>query len=337
MNNKNNLVIGGAGFLGNNTIRELLKQGEQVKTSVRKNNLKKPFEGLDCEIVEADLLDKESLVKAMKDVDIVYNCAAIYKSWAKNPQEEIIAPNVKGIKNLLIACNEARISRLVYVSSGMVLAGHAPLNENSSWNEDSIDPYVCSKIQSEKLAWKMAKEYNIDMISILPSAMIGPHSYGHLPPSMEFYYNVMKNKIPFDPCFYFNVVDVRDVVKGMVIAGQKAPSHQRYILGPENNITTTEIFELANKLFPEVQIKPKRSKGFLMTVAFFMEMISKLTGKKPLLQRSFIKQFSDKEYRFDISKAKRELGFNPKPSMEAIEDLLRLIKKETSNAENKVF
>jgi dihydroflavonol-4-reductase len=84
------LVIGGAGFLGNNLVRELLKDKQAVRTSVRNTSNKKPFEGLYCEIVQADLLDKDSLLKAMDGIDIVYNCATVYKIWAKDPQKKLL-------------------------------------------------------------------------------------------------------------------------------------------------------------------------------------------------------------------------------------------------------
>lgn len=326
------LVIGGNGFLGNNLLRELLKDNQVVRTSVRNTSNKKPFEGLNCEIVQADLLDKDSLLKAMNGIDIVYNCATVYKIWAKDPQKEIIDVNVQGTKNVLEAAHEAKIKRFIYVGSSMTLArDKTPINELSGWNEDSREHYTISKIRSEKLAWKLAKKYDLDMISILPSGMIGPNSFDHIPPAMEFYYKVMNNKLPFDPGFYFNTVDVHDVVKYMIIASKKAKSGQRYILGSEKSISSTEIFEIAHKLFPEVKIKPKRPKAFLMRVAFIMEVISKLTHKQPLLQRSLVEQFSNPNYDLDISKAKNELGYKPKPTKEVVTSLLFRINDEKHN------
>lgn len=95
---KKHLVIGAAGFLGNNLFRVLLEQQCAVRGTVRNLDYEEPFEGLDCELdcelVSADLLDIDSLKAAMQDVDIVYNCAAVYKTWAKDPQKEIIEPNL---------------------------------------------------------------------------------------------------------------------------------------------------------------------------------------------------------------------------------------------------
>ncbi len=83
------LVTGANGHLGNNLVRALLDKGEKVRASVRNVNYPKPFEGLDCEVVYADLLDRESLSKATKGVDTLYQVAAVYKIWAKNPEETL--------------------------------------------------------------------------------------------------------------------------------------------------------------------------------------------------------------------------------------------------------
>ncbi len=72
------LVTGANGHLGNNLVRALLDKGKKVRASVRNLDYTEPFEGLDCEVIFADLLDRESLSKAMKDVDLLYQVAAIY-------------------------------------------------------------------------------------------------------------------------------------------------------------------------------------------------------------------------------------------------------------------
>jgi uncharacterized protein YbjT (DUF2867 family) len=93
------LVTGANGHLGNNLVRALLDKREKVRASVRNVNYLEPFEGLDCEEVYADLLDRESISKATKGVDTLYQVAAVYKIWAKNPEEEILRVNPEGIKN----------------------------------------------------------------------------------------------------------------------------------------------------------------------------------------------------------------------------------------------
>jgi len=79
---KINLVLGANGHLGNNLVRLLLSNGQKVRASLRSPDQCKALERLECEVVFADLLDKLSLVNAMQNVEIVYDCAAVYQSWA---------------------------------------------------------------------------------------------------------------------------------------------------------------------------------------------------------------------------------------------------------------
>ena len=98
---KLNLVTGANGHLGNNLVRALLERGETVRASVRNPKDTLPFEGLDCEIVQADLMDKDSLTRALEGVDTLYQVAAVFKHWARDPQKEIIEPNLQGTRNIL--------------------------------------------------------------------------------------------------------------------------------------------------------------------------------------------------------------------------------------------
>ncbi|MEC4116435.1 NAD(P)H-binding protein [Myroides phaeus] len=140
------LVSGGNGHLGNNLIRLLLSKGIKVRTTVRNINNTKPFEGLDCEIVYADLLDKASFVKALEGVDVFYAVAANFKLWAKNPQKEIYDNNLMGTRNVIEAAYEAGVKRIVYVSSIAALNyDQMPTKEVNGYNTNRLDTYYNSK------------------------------------------------------------------------------------------------------------------------------------------------------------------------------------------------
>jgi len=155
---KINLVTGANGHLGNNIVRELLKNGETVRGSVRNIKNTKPFEGLDIELVYADLLDKESLRKVMKGVDTLYQVAAVFKHWSKNPEKEIIQANLDITQNILEVANEFKVRKIVYVSSFAAISHNSPPMNESTWNEDFSNDYYKSKVVSEKLAWELAKK-----------------------------------------------------------------------------------------------------------------------------------------------------------------------------------
>jgi dihydroflavonol-4-reductase len=139
--NGSNLVIGGNGHLGAKLVRLLLESGEKVSTSVRDVDNEEPFRDLDCEIVYADLLGRDSLQKAMKGIDIVYVVDAAYKSWAPDVQEEIIDVNIKGTKNVAEAAVAEGVKKIVYVSSTFTLDhNNVPMHE-TGWHGNYSDPY----------------------------------------------------------------------------------------------------------------------------------------------------------------------------------------------------
>jgi len=322
---KLNLVIGGNGHLGNNLVRLLLKKEKNVRASVRNINYKEPFKGLNCEIVYADILDKDSLLKAMKDVDTVYIAAAVYKSWAKDIQREIINVNIEGTRNILESAAAQGVKKIVYVSSTFVLDHSKVPMDTVGWNHDQSNPYTLSKVKAEKLAWDLAKKYNLWMVSVIPSGMVGPNCYGHLTPTMGFLTKILKNQLPLDPNFKFNFVDIRDVANTMIVASEKGKNRERYVLAQESPINSTEVIEFAYSLYPSVKIPSKLPYALMYISASVMEFMSKITKKKPLMLRSQVKAFTKGDFRYNTSKAKIELGFNPRTQKQALKEVFEYI------------
>ena len=317
---KINLVTGANGHLGNNIVRELIKNGETVRASVRNIKNTKPFDNLDIELVYADLLDKESLRKVMKDVDTLYQVAAIFKHWSKNPEKEIIQANLDITQNILEVANEFKVRKIVYVSSFAAISHDNPPMNESTWNDDFSNNYYKSKVVSEKLAWELAKKYNLDLTTILPSGIIGHNNFDGLTTTMKFYNKILNNKIPFDPNFSFNVVDVNDVAKGAILASTKGRNGERYVLATEPSIKTGKMMEIANQVNQNVKIKKTKSKSFMLFIAEIAEIVSKITGKEPLMMKNQVELYYNADLRVDISKAKRELGYNPKNPEKAIKE-----------------
>ena len=118
MTQKNLALVSGAnGHLGNNLVRLLISKGIPVRASVRNIKNKEPFAGIDCEVVQSDITDKQSLIKALQGVETFYAVGAVFKLWAKNPKRDIYDANMEGTKNIVEAAAEAGVKRIVYVSS----------------------------------------------------------------------------------------------------------------------------------------------------------------------------------------------------------------------------
>lgn len=311
--------------MGNNLVRFLLKQGIPVRATVRNIHNKKPFENLDCDLVQADITDKTSFVKALKGVETFYAVGASFKLWAKDPKKEIYDVNINGTRNTIEAAAEAGVKKIVYVSSIAALDySSLPTKESNGYNPDRRDMYYNSKNDGEKLAFERAKKLGVELVSVMPSAMIGGEASLPLNVSYGVLKLILNKKIPVDTKITLNWIDVKDVAEGCYLAAQKGRPGERYILANEKCMTITDTTILANKLYPELKLNVPNSvpKGIMFAIAGMMEFSAKLSGKAPVLTRKDIAMFSGLQQNFDISKARNELGFNPKNPEQAVKEAL---------------
>ncbi|WP_261511123.1 NAD-dependent epimerase/dehydratase family protein [Chryseobacterium paludis] len=322
------LVSGANGHLGNNLVRFLLKNGIPVRATVRNSKNKKAFEGLDCEVIEADITDKVSFIEALQGVETFYAVGAAFKLWAKDPKKEIYDVNMLGTQNTIEAAAEAGVKRIVYVSSIAALDyTKLPTREDYGYNPDRRNMYYNSKNDGEKLAFELAKKLGIELVSVMPSAMIGSESFLPLNVSYGVLKLILNKEIPVDTKITLNWIDVKDVAEGCYLAAQKGRNGERYILANEKCMTITDTTILADRLFPQLKIKVPSSvpKFLLYAIAGMMELFAKLNDKTPVLTRKDIAMFSGLQQNFDISKARNELGFNPKDPESVVKEALQYL------------
>ncbi|MHA4808049.1 NAD-dependent epimerase/dehydratase family protein [Flavitalea flava] len=319
------LVSGANGHLGNNLVRCLIKKQIPVRATVRNISNKTPFAGLSCEVVQADITDKTSFIKALVGVDTFYAVGASFKLWAKDPKKEIYDVNMLGTKNTIEAAAEAGVRKIVYVSSIAALDyAKLPTKESNGYNPDRRDMYYNSKNDGEKLAFELAKKLGIELVAVLPAAMIGNEAFLPLNVSYGVLKMILNKEIPVDTKITLNWVDVKDVAEGCYLAATKGRAGERYILANEQCMTITDTTKMAGTLYPDLKLKTPRAvpKPVLSAIAGIMEFSAKLRGKAPLLTRKDIAMFSGLQQNFDISKARTELGFNPKKPEQAVKEAL---------------
>ena len=324
------LVTGANGHLGNNLIRALLEQGHRVRAGVRDLANTEPFEGLDCELVYAELEDKAAMLKALQGVEVLYQVAAVFKHWSRDPEAEIVRANVEGTRIVLEAAAQAGVKRVVYVSS-VAAVGHngQPLNEDS-WNQDLSNPYYRSKILSEQKAWQIAQAHGLWMVAVLPSAMIGPNAQ-RLTDTMEFIDSIHKKAVPLDPNFHFNFVDVRDVANACIKAAQQGIAGQRYILANQHSSALSAIVAAANCVTPDYKLPPPAPRWLLLTVAWCTEIFATLSGKPANLTLSQVHTFYGVKQEYDTDKARSQLDFRPRSPAVALQETFAYLQKRLPN------
>lgn len=318
------LVTGANGHLGNNLVRALIAKGERVRAGVRDVSNHQAFTGLDCELVYTELQDKNSLIKALEGVDILYQVAAVFKHWAKNPEAEIVTPNVEGTRNILEAAAQAGIKKIVYVSSVAAVGHNGEALDEVQWNTDQSNPYYRSKILSERLAWEIAKELGLHMVAVLPSAMIGPHAF-RLTDTMDYIESIRQRQVPLNPNFHFNFVDVRDVANAVIMAAQCGVAGERYILANTHSSGLDSIIAAANSVTRGYKLPPRAPKWLLYLAASLKEIMAKLTGKAANLTRSQVDTFYGIKQEYSIKKASAQFGFQPRTPEAALKETFKYL------------
>ena len=330
MSNEISLVTGGNGHLGNNLVRLLLSENKKVRTTIRNINNTEPFKGLDCEVVEADITDRDSLKKAFQGVTNVYAVAANFSMWAKNPKTEIYDNNMQGAQNVFDMAKKCGVKNIVYVSSVASLDfTKIPASVENGYNKDRRNWYYNSKNDSDKLALELGKKYGIRTVLVLPAAMIGNEAH-KLSYSNNLVYQIINGEVPVDTNITLNWIDVKDVALGSYNAMQKGRNGERYILANEQHTSMQESVRIAAEQFPELKLKtPKKvPKCLLYSVAGLMEFGSKLTGKEPQLQKHYLDMFYGLKQDYDITKSTNEIDFKPKSSKEALIEAMNYLKND---------
>lgn len=216
------------------------------------------LEGLEVEIVPGDILDLDSLVRAMQGVDVVYHLAARI-SLATGPDPETELVNHEGTRNVIAAAWRNQIRRLVYASSIYALrklSNGAWIDETQPFDADGCQgAYNCSKARAS-LAVHEAAADGLEAVIVCPTAVAGPDDFQdseagraiclYMRPGLKFY---------VDGAYDF--VDVRDAARGFILAAEKGRSGETYILSGDR-LTVREVvqtvWEAAGRWYPLVKI-----------------------------------------------------------------------------------
>lgn len=315
-------VTGASGHIGANIVHELVSRGHSVSVSTRSLDRLRALKGLSVDAHVGDVLDQKSLRPAMDGAEVLFHAAAVYKNWTKDP-EEMPRVALEGTRNALRAAKDAGVKRVVYTSSCNAIGFAKDLEklpDEKTWNDAPHLPYVRAKVESEKLAHELAKDLGIELVAVLPTGVLGRFDHA-VTPSTKTFVDVLNKKGPLG--FPMNLVDVRDVALGHVLAAEKGRAGERYLLGGEN----ADVETIAKAVREETGVEPKIGlpPGWVLaTIAAIAETGSKLTGREPMLTRAMVREItSSKGIVFDCSKAKRELGLEARPVRDVVREAAR--------------
>jgi dihydroflavonol-4-reductase len=311
-------VTGATGFIGASLVRELLKDGCQVRALARPKSDRRNLDGLDLEVCEGDLRDRESLRRGLKGCEVLYHAAADYRLWTKNPAS-MYEINVEGTRNILGAALEAGVGRVVYTSSVGTLGNPGdglPGNEATPVSfSHMVGHYKKSKFLAEREAEGFLKK-GLPLVIVNPSTPVGRLDIKPTPTG-KIIVDFLNGKMPAYLDTGLNIIDVEDCARGHLLAADKGRIGEKYILGNEN-LTLQGIFAKLGRI---TGLEPPRVKlpyTPILMAAYVNEAISAITGKEPLIPLAGV-QMAGKFMYFDATKAVRELGLPQHP----VDDALR--------------
>jgi len=313
------LVTGASGFMGSAVVRELLRDGQEVKAFVRQESDIRNLDGLDVEIVTGDITDVASVCRAMRGCSTVFHLAAMVYFWVpRKDRPRFYEENVDGTRNVLTAARDASIDKLVYTSTVSTIGSHGknnPAKEEFSFNlwDKSMD-YERSKYSAEFEVWRFAAR-GLPVIALLPSAPVGPRDIKPNPIG-KLILDFLAQRLPGYIDGGANFIDVDDIAYGHVIAAKRGQPGERYLLCGEN-ISTLDLFKALESISGISAPRFKLPYSGALTLGYLLEFVSNyVTNKHPLLTVPLVK-FSSTYYYVDCSKAKRELDFQPRSNIRA--------------------
>ncbi|RYX78202.1 NAD-dependent epimerase/dehydratase family protein, partial [bacterium] len=166
------LVTGATGFLGGWLVKRLLAEGLEVRIIKRANSSLEELEGLKLDLVDGDVTDKESLIRAARGVDTVFHLAGVI-GYSRSQRAAMERVNVEGTRNVIDACEANGVRKLVHLSSVVAIGAgfdKTPLTETSPYNVAHLKlGYFDTKHDAELLIQEAVRAGRVDAVMINPS------------------------------------------------------------------------------------------------------------------------------------------------------------------------
>ena len=279
---------GGRGFIGGHVVRALEEAGHEVVRDF------------------VDVRDRKALVRAFRGVEAVCHVAALYSFTA--PAVEIEAVNVEGTANVIEACRAAGIRRLVHTSSAATcgpVPGRQATEEDGPPEWELVVPYKRTKLEAERLVLAASAD-GLDAVCVNPTTPVGEGDTAPTPTG-AMVRGVASGRFRASlRGAGLNLVDVRDVARGHVLALERGVAGERYLLGG-TDVTLAAAFALiaraAGRRPPRLQLP--------YAAALLLARLGLANGQEVTLARL--------PAWFSSAKAERELGYRASPLEPALE------------------
>jgi len=336
------LVTGANGYVASWLLKRLLEEGYTVHAAVRDPKNTEKIKHLDAlaakskgsiKYFAANLLSEGDYTEAMQGCELVFHTASPFTSKFKDAQKDLVDPAVIGTANVLNSAKKVKgVKRIVLTSSCAAIysdatdckeAPNGMLTEDN-WNTKSslaYQPYSYSKTLAEKKAWEIAEsQQDWDLVTINPSLVMGPLLNPGATTSESFSILKQMGDGSFKtgaPKLGIGLVDVRDVAEAHFQAGFNPNAKGRYITSGHN----TDFLEMSLALKDKYGAKYPTAKSAIPK--WLIILIGPFIDKN--LDRKFLRNNVNIEWKADNSKIKKELGISFRPLKTTMEESFQVL------------
>lgn len=311
-------LTGATGFVGGCLARQLRDAGHEVVALARNPEKANSLRQIGVTVVQGDVTDKESMRAPMQGCDGVYHVAGWYKLGVKDksPGQQI---NVNGTRNVLELMKELNIPKGVYTSTLAINSdthGAMP-DESFHFSGKHISEYDRTKAAAHEVADAFIRE-GLPLVIVMPGLIYGPGGTSMSDEALRLY---LKKKLPLIPSrAAYCWAHVDDVVRGHILAMEKAKPGSTYIIaGPAHKLT--EAFALAKKI-TGIR-KPLTVPPFMLKItAAFSWLAERLFTLPEMYSSEALRVQAGVTYLGDNSKARNELGYDPRPLEQGLRQTL---------------
>jgi nucleoside-diphosphate-sugar epimerase len=314
------LVTGGTGFIGQHLVSALVARNRTVRVLDRRPPVC-AVPGV--EYVSGSVLDSDIVDETVRDVDEVYHLAGLPGMWLPN-KNDFHAVNFKGTEIVIAAARKRGVARFVHCSTESIL--FRPASSRKDGSEPSLLPpeqmpgvYTRSKMLAEQSAAQAAAA-GFPLVIGTPTMPIGPHDHNLTPPTAMLK-QFLHGRVQMYLDFIVNLVDVRDVATGLILAMERGQIGQRYILGGES-ISLKKILKLMETISGRHTLAIPVPGKIAEIAAGTLEFISDHVTHSPPSGTAEGVRIALRATELSIEKAQKELGYSPRPIEPALRDTI---------------